>query len=238
MFLDKYFQHTSEGVVISPDQASAFAKGICGDFNPIHDPQAKRFCVPGDLLFALVISHYGLSQKMQFRFTGMVNDKTTLQLPEYGLSEFTVTDQQGKSLLEVSRSGERCDDPTVIESVIRHYGAFSGQNFPTLLMPLMEKHQVMFNPARPLVMYDSMSFELESFDLTDLRVDLRETTLDVQGKRADEHLYFDFSQAGNVVGRGIKKAILGGLKPYDGSAIGSFANDYEARREAQRADYL
>ncbi|MFM2480097.1 DUF3581 family protein [Celerinatantimonas sp. YJH-8] len=238
MFLDKYFEHCPEGVVISPDQASAFAKGICGDFNPIHDPEAKRFCVPGDLLFALVVTYYGLSQKMEFRFTGMVNDKTILNLPKDGQSEFAITDQQGKTLLEVSRGGPRSDDEKVIESVIRHYGAFSGQNFPTLLMPLMLKHQVMFNPARPLVMYDSMSFQLESLDLANLGVNLKETTLDVQGKRADEHLHFEFTDSGRIVGQGIKKAILGGLKPYDDGAIGAFAEDYEARRQALQASFL
>ncbi|CAG9296255.1 DUF3581 family protein [Celerinatantimonas diazotrophica] len=235
MFLDQYYQHHPDGVVISPVQASQFAKEICQDFNPIHDPDAKRFCVPGDLLFSMVLQHYGLSQKMQFRFTGMVNEQTRLQLPKATQEQLTITDQHGKSLLEVSFAGKKTYNEAMIEALIRHYGAFSGQNFPTLLMPLLLEHQVMFNPARPLVMYDSMSFELQTLDADNLRIELRETTLDVQGKRADEHLHFAFADGDEVIGKGIKKAILGGLRPYEKAAIEAFADHYEQRRSAQSA---
>ncbi|MFM2483574.1 DUF3581 family protein [Celerinatantimonas yamalensis] len=234
MFLDHFYKSQPDGVVITPAQASHFAKSICRDFNPIHDPDAKRFCVPGDLLFALVLQHYGLSQTMRFRFTGMVNEQTRLQFSKPNGHEIKITDQQGKSLLEVDFAGDKTHDESVIEALIRHYGAFSGQNFPSLLMPLMAEHQVMFNPARPLVMYDSMSFELNTLAPEALGIALRETTLDVQGKRADEKLYFDFIDGDCVIGRGIKKAILGGLKPYDTSAIEAFAHDYELRRENQQ----
>jgi hypothetical protein len=235
MFLDQYYQHHPDGVAISAVQASQFAKEICQDFNPIHDPDAKRFCVPGDLLFSMVLQHYGLSQKMQFRFTGMVNEQTRLQLPKATQEQLTITDQHGKSLLEVSFAGKKTYNEAMIEALIRHYGAFSGQNFPTLLMPLLLEHQVMFNPARPLVMYDSMSFELQTLDADNLRIELRETTLDVQGKRADEHLHFAFADGDEVIGKGIKKAILGGLRPYEKSAIEAFADHYEQRRSAQSA---
>ena len=231
MFLNQFYQNQPEGVVISPEQASRFAKHLCRDFNPIHDVDAKRFCVPGDLLFSIVLTHYGLSQKMEFRFTGMVNEKTVLQLPEAQNNQIVITDQNAKSLLEVEFSGEITREPAMIEAIIRHYGAFSGQNFPTLLMPLMEKHAVMFNPARPLVMYDSMSFELDTLQAKDdVAIELCDTSLDVQGKRADERLYFSFTDGGKVIGKGIKKAVLGGLRPYDEAAIHAFANDYEQRR--------
>ena len=55
MFKDFYAQR-GEYVVISAEQASRFAKGVAGDYNPIHNPGARRFCVPGDLLFTLVLT--------------------------------------------------------------------------------------------------------------------------------------------------------------------------------------
>jgi len=61
MFLQKYYSGDDEKIHFSRQQASRFAKEVAGDFNPIHDQEAKRFCVPGDLLFALVLSKYGLS---------------------------------------------------------------------------------------------------------------------------------------------------------------------------------
>ncbi|MGM8892055.1 DUF3581 family protein, partial [Psychrobacter sp. 1Y1] len=79
MFLSSYFKKENQSVSITPQQASDFAKIVAQDFNPIHDVAAKRFCVPGDLLFALVLNEYGLSQKMTFNFAGMVGDGVKLQ---------------------------------------------------------------------------------------------------------------------------------------------------------------
>ena len=50
-----------ERISFSEQQASDFAKGVAGDFNPIHDPGAKRFCVPGDLLFAVLLHRFGIA---------------------------------------------------------------------------------------------------------------------------------------------------------------------------------
>ena len=65
-------------IIISAEQGSSFAKAVSNDFNPIHDADSKRFCVPGDLLFALVLQRYGLSQEMSFNFSGMVSADTDL----------------------------------------------------------------------------------------------------------------------------------------------------------------
>ncbi len=56
MFLDPYHCEEDGFVRVGAEQASQFAKGVADDFNPIHDPDSRRFCVPGDLLFALVLS--------------------------------------------------------------------------------------------------------------------------------------------------------------------------------------
>ena len=66
---------------INADQASEFAKTVSNDFNPIHDPGNRRFCVPGDLLFALAVERYGLAQSMEFHFSGLVSADTALIFP-------------------------------------------------------------------------------------------------------------------------------------------------------------
>ena len=71
----------ASSLTISAEQGSRFAKTISNDFNPIHDADSKRFCVPGDLLFALVLQRYGLSQNMSFQFSGMVSAETALEFP-------------------------------------------------------------------------------------------------------------------------------------------------------------
>ena len=82
MFLESYGNVINNKVSFSRQQASDFAKKIADDFNPLHDVDAKRFCVPGDLLFSVVLEKSGLSQNMGFTFSGMVSDGVELNFPE------------------------------------------------------------------------------------------------------------------------------------------------------------
>ena len=66
MFLKEFYDTQENSIRIGANQASTFAKEIAHDFNPLHDADAKRFCVPGDLLFSLVLEKYGLSENMHF----------------------------------------------------------------------------------------------------------------------------------------------------------------------------
>jgi hypothetical protein len=235
MLLTPYFSESNGIVSIGSEQASRFAKNIGNDFNPIHNPGAKRFCIPGDLLFSMVLSKFGLSQSMQFRFTGMVGDNAQLTFETEDDNHLVIVDNQGKRIVEIERSGEITHSRDVVELFIRSYVGFSGQNFPSLLLPLMAKHQVMFNPARPLVMYDSMSFTLKNLDFTALQLDMSESLLDVQGKRAEQQIHFVMKQGDVHIGHGLKKLVLGGLKPYDEPAILDFTQGYHAGRDAYLA---
>ena len=72
-FLKAFITEIDRNTVrISAKQACDFAKGIAGDFNPIHDHDSKRFCVPGDLLFTESIRRLGLYQSMHFDFMDML----------------------------------------------------------------------------------------------------------------------------------------------------------------------
>jgi hypothetical protein len=233
MILDPYYSECNNIVSITGEQASQFAKQQCQDFNPIHDPDNKRFCVPGDLLFSLALLKYGISKSMNFEFTGMVGDNVGLIFPEISDQRLVVTNAQGKSVLEVEKQGETSFEPSLLEALVKNYVVFSGQNFPTLLMPLMQHHQVMFNPNRPLVMYNSMSFELTTLQLkNELQVKLQEASLEVNGKRANEHLHFDIFDGEECIGKGVKKVVLSGLKPYEHEPMSTFSAAYEARRDA------
>ncbi|MFQ3176879.1 MAG: hypothetical protein ACJAYB_000385 [Psychromonas sp.] len=233
MLLESYYTKYDNIIHITAEQASDFAKQECHDFNPLHDPDNKRFCVPGDLLFALALSEYGVSESMSFTFTNMVGAKMGILFPEGDSEYIIITNELGKSLLEIKKQGNTSHDPVLIESLIKNYVIFSGQNFPTLLMPLMKKHNVMFNPARPLVMYNSMSFEFESLSLNNpLHVELSDSYFEVETKRADNFLNFDIFDGQKVIGKGIKKLIVAGLKPYDHERISAFSIAYESRRSA------
>lgn len=219
MFLDDFHSRTDGWIRISAEQASRFAKRVAGDFNPIHNVGARRFCVPGDLLFALVLSRYGLSQNMSFRFLSMVGDGVPLCFHEADDGLIRVCDEQGKGYLEVTRSGETTHDEAVVEAFTRCYVAFSGKNFPHYLKPLMEEQGVMFNPRRPLVIYDSMGFSLERLNGRLPGLELLDSSLEVSGKRGDALLEFRINAGGDTVGSGSKKLVVSGLCDYDADAM-------------------
>lgn len=238
VFLEQFHTKNEGAICIAAEQASRFAKEIAGDFNPIHDVGAKRFCVPGDLLFALVLARYGVSERMRFQFKGMVGESTQLRFPEAGGEQVSITDDAGREYLSVERGGANTDDPDVIEGLMRRYVAFSGTNFPHILVPLMQRHEVMVNPDRPLIVYESMSIELDSLALRDVELHLGEIEMNVAGKRGDATLSFEILSGGESVGRGSKKLLLSGLRPYDDGVMQDLIDRYEGWRASYEAERL
>lgn len=234
MFLDEFHTGADGHICITAQQASRFAKEIAGDFNPIHDTDAKRFCVPGDLLFSLVLARYGLSPKMNFSFKGMVGAGVPLKFTETPDDLVDIADDAGKVYLQVERHGAPSRDQRLVENLARSYVAFSGRNFPHFLKPLMARKGVMFNPDRPLVIYESMSFDLEHLDFTDPVLELSDSELNVNGKRGDAVLQYRISAGGETVGSGSKKLVISGLRDYDEERLQRFIEYFTIRR----AEYL
>ena len=232
MFLKDFYSGSSDCIEITAEQGSLFAKDIAGDFNPLHDIDAKRFCVPGDLLFAMVLEKYGVSKKMKVSFTGMVGHGLTLNFPDVEDDDIEIIGSNDKSILKVQRSGELSTDEGLIEALIRDYVAFSGHNFPYVLVPLMEKANTMINIARPLVMYDSMTLEFERLDFSNPKIEMLEPELSVNGKRGDAHLHFQIKSGEEVVGKGFKKIIISGVREYDEGPMQEFVDNYLARKDA------
>ena len=226
MFLQQFYSADGPALSISAEQGSNFAKTISNDFNPIHDMDSKRFCVPGDLLFALVLERYGLSQQMRFDFSGMVSADTPLVLPESPGDQFEIADAREKTYLKVSRSGDQLQDLGVLESLIKNYVFFSGQNFPHILVPLMAEKSVMINPQRPLVIYESMSLQFQTLELKQPSVELAGTSLEVDGKRGNAEFKFNLMDNGKIVGAGVKTLILSGLREYQQEAIDLMVASY------------
>ena len=237
-FLDAYYADGPDGGVrVSAEQASAFAKDIAGDYNPLHDVGARRFCVPGDLLCALVLGRYGLSERMTFAFRDMVGADKPLYLPGAASDSdpIAVHDADGGVYLEVERAGAVCRDPDVIERFIRAYAAFSGKTFPHYMIPVLEEHGVMFHPDRPLVIYDSMGFELETLAFGEPTLALTDRTLTTAGKRGSAKLCFAMQEDGNPLGTGWKKLVISGLRDYDGVRMSAFVEHLRRREAAYEA---
>ena len=230
MNLEKYYTLDGSRLTFTRQQASDFAKSVAGDFNPIHDIDSKRFCVPGDLLFSIIIHHYGLRQTMGISFSGMVGDDTTLILPEVDAREISIYDEHDKKYLDVSTDGEHSHNPVLIESLTRNYVKFSGETFPHVLVPLMKQNNVMINPERPLVIYDHMRISLDRLDIDSVNLSLSESIFRLYGKRGDVALNYDLSCNGERVGKGQKKMVLSGLREYDQASIDELIATYSGRK--------
>jgi len=227
MYLDAFHTIQNNLIQITPEQGSRFAKEVSNDFNPLHNPESKRFCVPGDLLFAMTLARLGLSKKMQFNYTGMVGKGVELAFPVTDAQTFTIKDVDDKSYLEVNREGETSQDMEFIEGFSRAYVAFSGHSFPHILVPLMQQHNVMINPQRPTVVYKSMAFEFEHLDVKAPSLKLSNSTLEVNGKRGKVRIEFDVLDGDQKVGFGCKSMVLSGLREYQQSEVESLINLYE-----------
>ncbi|WP_117234712.1 DUF3581 domain-containing protein [Vibrio maerlii] len=232
MFLNPYFSAQGKQFQFTREQASHFAKKVAGDFNPIHDEDSKRFCVPGDLLFAVLLNQEGVSQKMRFNFSGMVNDGIALEVSEKGDHDSALVDANGKEYLHMTHQGEVNKDPQFIEHVVKSYVQFSGMNFPHIMVPLMEEKQMMINCQRPLVIYESMEVEFDHLNLTHPEVEFNGATFDIEGKRGTVTMNFEFKEDGKVIGRGSKRMVASGLKPYDQDAVDDLVNRFNERKDA------
>ena len=228
MRIDPFFQRSNSQIHFTRQQASDFAKQIADDFNPLHNIDAKRFCVPGDLLFALVLFEFGLSQHMHFRFSGMVTDTTNLLLPSPTDNPLVLKDSQGKNYLDITRSGSHSTSTELISRLVQQYVTFSGSTFPHVLVPLLEQQNVMINQDKPMVIYQSMLIDLATCALNApvLRANSAQTTLQIDGKRGKVCLAFDVIDGDAVVGRGEKHMLLSGLCPYDATAARALAEEY------------
>jgi hypothetical protein len=234
MFLNDFYSVHEGNISIVAEQASMFAKEVAHDFNPLHDVDAKRFYVPGDLLFSMALEKYGPSQNMHFIFSGMVGHDVLLNFPDTDAERIDVNDNQEKTYLQIERSGEISRNSTLIESFIRDYVAFSGQNFPYVLVPLLAQENVMFNINRPLVIYESMTLSFEHLDFQQASVEMLEPKMEVNGKRATAFLHFQINADGDLVGKGFKKLALSVPSAYEAEPMQAFVDEYLARKN----DYL
>ncbi|CAH9056534.1 hypothetical protein PSECIP111951_01481 [Pseudoalteromonas holothuriae] len=226
--LNQFYQQDGDQVVISRQQASEFAKRVADDFNPLHDIDAKKFCVPGDLLFSLVLAQYGVSDNMHFTFAGMVDETSKLNFP-VGSDEFAITSQD-KVMLSVKRDGNNNSCQSLVESLTKSYVEFSGTTFPHVIIPLMAKQDVMINPARPMVIYESMAIHLDRLDLKTLELEADTPEFSYAGKRGKIILRFNLLSEGEKVGRGEKHMLVSGIRAYCQETVDDLIDYYNNRK--------
>jgi hypothetical protein len=226
--LSGFYQESGGTVSFTREQASRFAKSIADDYNPLHDIDAKRFCVPGDLLFSMVLKKYGVSKKMHFTFAGMVDEKVSLTFPTADNTiELT---QDDKVYLSVNRDGDNSKCEKLTRNLIKHYVEFSGKTFPHVIIPLMGEKEVMINPARPMVMYESMSIEFNDINIEEPVLEFVEPEFEFTGKRGKIILPFVFKEGDKVVGKGEKNMLVSGIRDYCQNTVDDLIDHYNLRK--------
>ena len=230
MNITNYFNRNDKLISFTRHQASLFAKGVAGDFNPIHDEDAKRFCVPGDLLFSVFLAQYGISQKMKFEFSGMVLDTTNLIFPEEIPGTFSLQDRNEKNYMDVVASGEKTRNVEFISTLSEKYVKFSSKTFPDILVALMESENVMINPSRPLIIYKNMEICLDKFSDGNIELELINASLKKNGKKGEARLKFAILSDGEEIGHGAKNLILSGLREYDAAQLEDVIQSYFQRK--------
>jgi len=226
MFIEQFSPIDNDKISFTRQQASDFAKEVADDFNPLHDADAKRFCVPGDLLFSVIIAKAGLYQTMSFDFSGMVNDGIELTFPTDINHRFDIKDNRDKICLSVHAEGPRTTNQNLINALTKAYVNFSGHTFPDILVKLMAEKKVMINPARPMVMYQGMEINLMRLDIESLTLQLAQTSLTIEGKRGDAWLEFDLICGDEVVGHGKKHMLLSGIREYEQESVNTMIAQY------------
>ncbi len=249
MEISEFFKQDGDAVFFEETQASRFAKEVAGDFNPIHDPGSKRFCVPGDLLFSVVLNRYGVAENTKVEFAGMLGGDTRMILPQEAGNDLNVVDDAGKPLLQVAQSGRRYQDSAFIAALCSEYVKFSGQTFPGILVPLMRDAEVMINPARPLVIYKDMTITFNPgvnalFQAGDsavagtlaapvdnkLSLQSADHKIVADGRKGSVRLSFTIEFDGQQIGTGEKNMLLSGLREYDEDAMMAIVDQYNAWR--------
>lgn len=226
-----FYTLSDDTLTISPEQASRFAKTVAGDFNPIHDAGDRRFCVPGDLLFAVILENVGLYKKMSFTFDARMTADIVGVLNSQQTGAGNITDQRSeKPIVNFQYDSEKIVSKKLIHEFIEHYVAFSGQNFPYLLDPVLKSNDAMFNPKSPLVMYQSMEFSLYPKDDSEISIDYVNADFEKQGKRGYITLNFNFNQNEDVIGNGKKQLLISGIRPYDESEMSKIIESFLERK--------
>jgi hypothetical protein len=230
MFLNEFYSQKDSSFRFTQQQASRFAKTVANDYNKIHDVDNKRFCVPGDLLFAVSLARFGLSETMKIDFTGMVKNDVELRFSPLLNNKTAIVNADEQAFMELELGGNSSYDEKIISKIIKEYVQFSGKNFPDIMVPLMRSENLMFNPARALIMYKCMQINLTRVDVKSISLKFDEAIIDIHGKRATVTFKFDFYENNEKVGTGQKEMLLSGLIPYEESVMDGVIADYQAAK--------
>ena len=220
-----YYCVCDQKLTFTNEQGSRFAKKVAGDFNPIHDKDSRYFRVPGDLLFAFVVSQYGLATNTVVSFEKPVTANVALCIPNEINGYYSFNDADEKQYITVDLEGDQLKQSCARDLALQ-FIQFSGEKLLWVLVNLMKRENAMINTRRPLVVYKSICLNLEHDHFEDPHLEYHGATMKIEGKKGEVRLDF-VVRAGEIeVGRGSKSLQLRGLRAFDQTAMDKFVDDY------------
>ena len=94
----------------------------------------------------------------------------------------------------------------------------------------MGKQEVMINPARPMVIYESMLINLDNLDITAPILEFAEPSFEYTGKRGKITLRFNLLENGVKVGSGEKHMVVSGIREYCQATVDDLIAFYNERK--------
>ena len=146
--------------------------------------------------------------------------------------ELHINDTNGREYLQVKRAGEIARSELLIQNLTQSYVQFSGQTFPHILVPLLAEQKRMINPDRPMVIYQSMTIDLDRLDIANPLLKGDYNKLEINGKRGSVELAFHLEDDGEIVGRGKKHMLLSGLQEYSADTVATAISTYNKGKDA------
>jgi hypothetical protein len=94
----------------------------------------------------------------------------------------------------------------------------------------MGKQEVMINPARPMIIYESMIINLNNIDIKSPTLEFAEPSFEYAGKRGKITLRFNLLENGEKVGFGEKHMVVSGIREYCQSTVDDLIAFYNERK--------
>lgn len=218
-----------------PTACSAYARNVAKDFNPIHSHLAKKYCVPGDLIFALITEMHGAHNYMRVDFLNRVGAECKLFFDTKRIA-LALLDVDKKLYAELATAGDKSVCPKRLKTVSNVVVSCTSGYFPYKLIDNLREENVMLSIRRSMVMLKSIEVELRNIhSASSLVAKYQSSGLELSGKRGEVKVYFQlFDDDGISVGFVTKTVLIIGIEKFNDKASKQYLDDYEGIVQSPR----
>lgn len=207
----------------------AYARNVVKDFNPIHNHLAKNYCVPGDLIFALMVERGGVHGSMRMDFLNRVG-KDSEYIFVSGKAGMALLDRGNKVQAQLIGSGDASVCVKCISAVSDAVLSCTSSYFPYKMMRSLRAENLMLSGCRSLVILKSIEVNVSDLHFaSDLTAVFCSSSLRHSGRRGTIDAHFQLVGGnGQVLGQVIKTALIIGIERFNGKRSAQYLENYES----------